>query len=172
MWEVLCVGVCLWCNAVRGSGGPTLNYTPGKYPSKSIFNNVIMSHIYSFCRLSDYFWSVHIKFWIIVVGGGSSSEFNISCNVGAGQLSNRVPPYVYHITMQASIRITIRPNSGSAVPHIVRSIWTKQRWTVPRVPSPFPFSHCFCARHFLSKQGCLQPEGASICQFPTQWYDR
>ena len=114
------------CGAMQSEEvvGPTLNYTPGKYPSKSIFNNVIMSHIYSFCRLSDYFWSVHIKFWIIVVGGGSSSEFNISCNVGAGQLSNRVPPYVYYITMQASIRISIRPNSGSPVPPIVRSIWT------------------------------------------------
>ena len=35
-------------------------------------------------------------------------EFNVSCNVGAGQLSDRVPPYVYHITLQASIRISIR----------------------------------------------------------------
>ena len=34
-------------------------------------------------------------------------EFNVSCNVGAGQLNDRVPPYVYRITLQAAIRITI-----------------------------------------------------------------
>ena len=25
-------------------------------------------------------------------------EFNVSCNIGAGQLSDRVPPYVYRMT--------------------------------------------------------------------------
>ena len=35
-------------------------------------------------------------------------EFNVSCNVGAGQLSDRVPPYVYRITLQAAIRTLIR----------------------------------------------------------------
>ena len=34
-------------------------------------------------------------------------EFNVSCNVGAGQLNDRVPPYDYCITLQAAIRIAI-----------------------------------------------------------------
>ena len=34
-------------------------------------------------------------------------EFNVSCSVGAGQLSDCVPPYVNSITLQAAIRIAI-----------------------------------------------------------------
>ena len=46
--------------------------------SKFIFNNVIDSlTIYSFCRLSDYFWSVDIKLMVAIL-----VEFNVSCNVG------------------------------------------------------------------------------------------
>ena len=76
--------------------------------SKSIFNNVIVTlTIHSFCRLSDFFWSVDITFWMMV---GILVEFNVSCNVGAGQLNGRVPPYVNRITLQAAIRIAIRAN--------------------------------------------------------------
>ena len=35
-------------------------------------------------------------------------EFNVSCNVGAGQLSDRVPLYFSRITLQTAIRIVIR----------------------------------------------------------------
>ena len=34
-------------------------------------------------------------------------EFNVSSNVGAGQLSDHVPPYVYRITLQVAMRIDI-----------------------------------------------------------------
>ena len=35
--------------------------------SKSIFNNMIVTFtIYSLCRLSNYFWSVDITFWMMV----------------------------------------------------------------------------------------------------------
>ena len=34
-------------------------------------------------------------------------QLNVSFNVGAGQLSDHVPPYVYQITLQASIGISI-----------------------------------------------------------------
>ena len=37
-------------------------------------------------------------------------EFNLSCNVGAGQLKDGVPPYVYRITLQVAIRIAILAN--------------------------------------------------------------
>ena len=62
----------------------------------------------------------------------------MSCNVGAGQLSDRVPPYVYHITLQASMRISIRTHSGSPIPPLVRSIRETQRCSVPRAPLAFP----------------------------------
>ena len=35
-------------------------------------------------------------------------EFNVSGNVGEGQLIDHVLPYVYRITLQASIRISNR----------------------------------------------------------------
>ena len=63
--------------------------------------------VYSLCRLSNYFWSVDIKFWMMVA---IMVEFNVTCNVGTGQLSGHVPPYVYRITLQAAIRIAIRAN--------------------------------------------------------------
>ena len=76
--------------------------------SKSIFNNVIVTlTIYSFCRLSVCFWSVDITFWMMVA---ILVEFNVSCNVGAGQHNGRVPLYVYCITLQAALRIAIRAN--------------------------------------------------------------
>ena len=33
--------------------------------------------------------------------------------------------------------------------------------SAPRTPSPFPFSHGFCAQHRP-----LQPQGTPVCQFP------
>ena len=42
---------------------------------------------------------------------GGLVEINVSCNLGAGQLSYCVPLYVSCITMQASIRISIPPLS-------------------------------------------------------------
>ena len=76
--------------------------------SKSICNYVIVTlTIYSFFRLSDYSWSVDITFWMMVA---ILLEFNVSCNVGAGQLNDHVPLHVYCITLQDAIRIAIRAN--------------------------------------------------------------
>ena len=48
------------------------NWSSVNHSSKSIFNNEIVTWtIYSFCKLSDYFWSFNIKFWMMV--GGDSS---------------------------------------------------------------------------------------------------
>ena len=68
-------------------------------------NAIVTLTIYSFCRLSGYFWSVDITLWMMVA---ILVEFNVSCNVGSGQLNDHVPPYVYRITLQAAIRISIR----------------------------------------------------------------
>ena len=62
----------------------------------------------------------------------------MSCNVGAGQLSDRVPPYVYHITLQASMRISIRTHSGSPIPPLVRSIRGPRGVVSPAPPWPSP----------------------------------
>lgn len=47
--------------------------------SKSIFNNMIVTFtIYSLCRLSHYFRSVDITFWMMVANA-IQIEFNIIC---------------------------------------------------------------------------------------------
>ena len=103
--------------------------------SKSIFNNLIVTlTIYSFCRLSDFFWSVDITFWMMV---GILVEFNVSCNVGAGQLNGRVPSYVNRITLQAAIRIAIRANRCLYGRKVVP--WSYSRTVLTQIIPPVSF---------------------------------
>ena len=47
---------------------PKKNSSSVNHCSKFIFNNVIVTlTIYSFCRLSDYFWSVDIKLMVAIL---------------------------------------------------------------------------------------------------------
>ena len=69
------------------------------------------------------------------------------------------------------LNTVLRPRFRSSTMHFSipqpkqRAYWCSVE-SVPRAPSPFPFSHGFCARHILSKQGRLQPQGTPIWQFP------
>ena len=84
------------------------------------------------------------------------AEFNVSCNVEAGQLSDRGPLYVYHITLQASLRISIRTPLTVDPPYTPLSINLGDA----EVNCPPPLSTQICARPLLSTQGRLQSEGA------------
>ena len=91
-----------WGSKLLANAGSQKNSSSVNHCSKSIFNNVIVTlTIYSFGSLSDNFLKKNFGWWWRFCNV-------VSCNVGAGQLSDRVPPHVYHITLQAAIRIAIR----------------------------------------------------------------
>lgn len=76
----------------------------------------------NFCRLSKYFWSVYMKFSMMVA---ILVEFNVSWNVVGGHLNARVRPYVYRIPLQDSTRIAIHANR-----HL---LYMSIKWSAPSV---------------------------------------
>ena len=65
--QACAVHMSRWGNKLLAKACSQKTFSSLHHCSKSIFNNVIFTlTIYSFCRLSDYFWSITITFWMMV----------------------------------------------------------------------------------------------------------